>query len=229
MTSQVNHPLVVDGTKVFLLGNGYAPVFTVRDSDGHGSCSPAPVPFLPRDGNVTSIGVRQGHRHARRSSSASTASSCPPRRSTRARPALDLPGARAAARAAQRLHRRPRRRQRDAAVGLPPGHERADPGAAKDGRKLVVGLAPGTSVTLPTGGARSRSTGCAAGRRCRSPTTRAAAPALGVGAARAGRPDAVAVRPAPAGLGAGRRRRRRAYARRGRRAWRGPRRRAARA
>jgi cytochrome c biogenesis protein len=53
---QVNHPLVVDGTKVFLIGNGYAPVFTVRDSTGAEVFS-GPVPFLPRDGNNTSDGV----------------------------------------------------------------------------------------------------------------------------------------------------------------------------
>ena len=53
---QVNHPLVIDGTKVFLIGNGYAPVFTVRDSSGQVVFS-GPVPFLPRDGNITSIGV----------------------------------------------------------------------------------------------------------------------------------------------------------------------------
>src|SRR3712207_7544547 len=29
-----NEPLVVGGTKVFLLGNGYAPRFTVRDGTG---------------------------------------------------------------------------------------------------------------------------------------------------------------------------------------------------
>jgi cytochrome c biogenesis protein len=53
---QVNHPLVIDGTKVFLIGNGYAPVFTVRDSSGDEVFS-GPVPFLPRDGNNTSDGV----------------------------------------------------------------------------------------------------------------------------------------------------------------------------
>ena len=37
---RVNHPLAIDGTKVFLLGNGYAPVFTVRDGTGPW-CSPA--------------------------------------------------------------------------------------------------------------------------------------------------------------------------------------------
>jgi cytochrome c biogenesis protein len=53
---RVNHPLEVDGVKVFLLGNGYAPVFTVRDRDGH-VVQRGPVPFLTRDGNYTSTGV----------------------------------------------------------------------------------------------------------------------------------------------------------------------------
>jgi cytochrome c biogenesis protein len=53
---RVNHPLIVAGTKVFLIGNGYAPVFTVRDSSGEAVFS-GPVPFLPRDPNNTSIGV----------------------------------------------------------------------------------------------------------------------------------------------------------------------------
>ena len=53
---RVNHPLVVDGVKVFLLGNGYAPVFTVRDSAGR-VVQKGPVPFLTRDGNFTSDGV----------------------------------------------------------------------------------------------------------------------------------------------------------------------------
>ena len=53
---RVNHPLRIDGTKVFLLGNGYAPEFTVRDSTGTVVFS-GPVPFLPRDGNMASTGV----------------------------------------------------------------------------------------------------------------------------------------------------------------------------
>jgi cytochrome c biogenesis protein len=53
---RVNHPLVIGGTKVFLLGNGYAPVFTVRDGTGEVVFS-GPVPFLPRDANNTSTGV----------------------------------------------------------------------------------------------------------------------------------------------------------------------------
>ncbi|HEX7188702.1 MAG TPA: cytochrome c biogenesis protein ResB [Actinomycetes bacterium] len=53
---RVNHPLTIDGTKVFLLGNGYSPVFTVRDSTGAVVFS-GPVPFLPQDGNMASRGV----------------------------------------------------------------------------------------------------------------------------------------------------------------------------
>jgi cytochrome c biogenesis protein len=53
---RVNHPLVVDGVKVFLLGNGYAPVITVRDSHGQVVLK-GPVPFLTQDGNFTSNGV----------------------------------------------------------------------------------------------------------------------------------------------------------------------------
>ncbi len=85
---------------------------------------------------------------------------------------------------------------------------------AKDGRKLVVGLAPHTSVTLPSGetitmdGVRRWTSLSIA----RDP---GAGPGAGVRAAGAGRPDDVAVRAAPAGLGPGCGRRRRAYARRG--------------
>ena len=53
---RVNHPLKVDGVKVFLLGHGYAPVFTVRDKDGTVVQRRA-VPFLGRDRNLSSTGV----------------------------------------------------------------------------------------------------------------------------------------------------------------------------
>lgn len=51
-----NHPLDINGTKVFLTGNGYAPVVTVRDGRGRVVFS-GPVLFLPVDGNNTSQGV----------------------------------------------------------------------------------------------------------------------------------------------------------------------------
>jgi cytochrome c biogenesis protein len=43
---QVNHPLVVDGVSVYLIGHGYAPEFTVRDGSGKVVFS-GPVPFIP--------------------------------------------------------------------------------------------------------------------------------------------------------------------------------------
>lgn len=45
---RVNHPLTVDGTKVYLLGHGYAPTFTVKDGKGEVAFEGA-VPFLPAD------------------------------------------------------------------------------------------------------------------------------------------------------------------------------------
>ena len=38
---RVNHPLNVDGTKVYLIGHGYAPVFRVTDGTGDGGLRPA--------------------------------------------------------------------------------------------------------------------------------------------------------------------------------------------
>jgi cytochrome c biogenesis protein len=54
---KINHPLKVGGAKVYLLGHGYAPVFTVRDAKGNVAFQDS-VPFLemePR--NLTSEGV----------------------------------------------------------------------------------------------------------------------------------------------------------------------------
>ena len=53
---RVNHPLETGGGSVFLLGNGYAPVVTVRDGDGTVLYSDA-TPFLPQDDNYTSVGA----------------------------------------------------------------------------------------------------------------------------------------------------------------------------
>ena len=51
-----NHPLTIDGTRVFLAGHGYAPHFVVRDDTGRVVFDGA-VPFLPQDGNFNSTGV----------------------------------------------------------------------------------------------------------------------------------------------------------------------------
>ncbi len=45
---QVNHPLTIGDTEVFLIGHGYAPVITVRDGDGNVATS-GPALFLPMD------------------------------------------------------------------------------------------------------------------------------------------------------------------------------------
>ncbi|MDM4762394.1 cytochrome c biogenesis protein ResB [Galbitalea sp. SE-J8] len=55
-TVKVNEPLDIGGTAVYLLGNGYAPVITVRDPQGQVVYSQA-VPFLPTDTDLTSTGV----------------------------------------------------------------------------------------------------------------------------------------------------------------------------
>ncbi len=51
-----NHPLTIDGTRVFLAGHGYAPHVVVRDDSGHIAYDGS-VPFLPQDGNFDSTGV----------------------------------------------------------------------------------------------------------------------------------------------------------------------------
>jgi cytochrome c biogenesis protein len=55
-TIKVNHPLEMTGAGVFLLGNGYAPVVTVRDAQG-GVVFSGPVPFLAQDNNYKSVGA----------------------------------------------------------------------------------------------------------------------------------------------------------------------------
>ncbi|MEU6092597.1 cytochrome c biogenesis protein ResB [Streptomyces sp. NPDC047085] len=66
-TVQVNQPLKIDDSKVYLVSHGYAPVVTVRDGRGKVVYHDA-VPLLPLDGNVTSNGVikvMDGYRDAR--------------------------------------------------------------------------------------------------------------------------------------------------------------------
>jgi cytochrome c biogenesis protein len=53
---RVNHPLEVGDSKVYLNGNGYAPVVSVKDGKGE-TAYRGPVAFLPQDGNLTSSGV----------------------------------------------------------------------------------------------------------------------------------------------------------------------------
>ncbi|WP_436698983.1 cytochrome c biogenesis protein ResB [Nocardioides sp. BYT-33-1] len=53
---RVNHPLELNGTDVFLIGHGYAPVITVRDGTGQ-VVHTGPTVFLPRDASFLSYGV----------------------------------------------------------------------------------------------------------------------------------------------------------------------------
>jgi len=53
---KVNHPLTFGRASLFLLGNGYAPVITVRDTTGAVLFDDA-VPFLAQDNNYRSVGA----------------------------------------------------------------------------------------------------------------------------------------------------------------------------
>ena len=92
---RVNHPLAVDGVKVFLIGHGYAPVFRVTDGTGR-VVFDGPVPFIAvEQAGLTSEGVVKvpdahpqqlgspGCSCPPRSTSAGSSSPPSPRRSTR--------------------------------------------------------------------------------------------------------------------------------------------------
>lgn len=53
---KVNQPLTFGSSRVYLQANGYSPIVTVRDSRGQVAFQ-GPVPFLPQDGNLRSIGA----------------------------------------------------------------------------------------------------------------------------------------------------------------------------
>ncbi len=53
---KVNEPLVAGNSQMYLLGNGFAPVITVRDPQGT-VVFDQPVVFLSQDSNLTSVGV----------------------------------------------------------------------------------------------------------------------------------------------------------------------------
>lgn len=53
---KVNEPLTFGSTRVYLQANGHSPLVTVRDSAGLVKFE-GPVPFLPQDSNLSSIGA----------------------------------------------------------------------------------------------------------------------------------------------------------------------------
>ncbi|KOX29536.1 MULTISPECIES: cytochrome c biogenesis protein ResB [Streptomyces] len=67
-TVEVNKPLNIDGSKVYLVSHGYAPILTVKDAKGDVVMDKQAVALLPLDGNVTSSGavkVMDGYRNAK--------------------------------------------------------------------------------------------------------------------------------------------------------------------
>ncbi|WP_432081150.1 cytochrome c biogenesis protein ResB [Streptomyces sp. WAC 04229] len=67
-TIKVNKPLEIDGSKVYLVSHGYAPVVTVKDAKGDVVMDKQAVALLPLDSNVTSSGaikVMDGYRNAK--------------------------------------------------------------------------------------------------------------------------------------------------------------------
>ncbi|MGN6162650.1 MAG: cytochrome c biogenesis protein ResB [Marmoricola sp.] len=52
----VNHPLTIDGTQIYLISHGYAPLITVRDGQGNVVYS-GPTVFLPEGQDFRSFGV----------------------------------------------------------------------------------------------------------------------------------------------------------------------------
>ena len=53
---RVNSPLTFGSTRVYLQANGYSPIVTVRNKEG-AVVLRGPIPFLPQDGALTSIGA----------------------------------------------------------------------------------------------------------------------------------------------------------------------------
>ena len=53
---KVNKPLTFGDSRVYLQANGFSPLVTVRDQEGMVKFE-GPVPFLPQDSNLTSIGA----------------------------------------------------------------------------------------------------------------------------------------------------------------------------
>ncbi len=55
-TIQVNHPLRVYNSPIYLIANGYAPLLTIKNTEGEVVYSES-MPFIPQDTNMVSLGV----------------------------------------------------------------------------------------------------------------------------------------------------------------------------
>ena len=140
-----NHPVTLDGADVFLLGNGYAPVVTVRDASGAVLYQQA-TPFLAQDNVYTSVGAIKVR--GRAADGAGVQRLLPPDRRADVceRPHLDLPGRPQPGAGPVGLGGRPVPRQ-PAAVGLHPRHDQPHP--ADQGRRDAVAHPPPARPDVP--------------------------------------------------------------------------------
>ena len=191
-TIHVNDPLHVDGTKVFLIGHGYAPRFTVKDGQGRTVWS-GPIVALPQDpSNLASTGVLKAS-EARPTQLGFVVDLFPTAASLSNGMLVSVvPGGAQPRGEPRRLDRRPRTRR--TAVGLSPRHGEDEAGRACPARRRrhlgaaqqrrLDHLRRGVRVGQPPGEPRPRQ-GHRAGRRHRrdprSAHVAAGAPTTGLG------------------------------------------------
>ena len=190
------------GASVFLLGNGYAPVVTVRDAKGTVALQRA-TPFLPQDNDYTVGGRDQGRRGAARRSSAFSGFFLPTAEPTFANGPRSLfpdeePGAGAVGVGGRPVPRQP------AAVGLHPRHRPPDP--AHQGRREAAADPPRARArpsSCPAAGVDHLRQG-GAGSRALGPVRPGQDLTLVAAIATLARPDGLAAGPAAAHLRSGR-------------------------
>ena len=170
-TIKVNSPLHVGGTEVYLLGNGYAPVITVRDADGRGRHVAArAVPSAGRQ--PVQRRRRQGAGRARRAGRIPRASLPDHRPARQRRARLQPPGPARPHPHVRGLHRRPRPRRRHRGGRLHARHRIAHPDRRRTADEPTIELKPATASTCRTGSAASSSPRSRASSRSTSTTTR---------------------------------------------------------
>ena len=148
-TVKVNHPLEMDGASAFLLGNGYAPVITVRDKDGNIVYRDA-TPFLAQDNNYKSVGAIKVTGATPAAARASSACSCrrrsSPRRAARARSSPTRRSRRSRS-ASTRASSSPRAARSRSTPSTPRSSRRSRTNKGTD--VLRIWLEPGQTFELP--------------------------------------------------------------------------------
>ena len=169
-TLKVNHPLKFGGASVFLLGNGYAPVVTVRDAKGNVTYSGADA--VPAAGQQLPVGRRdQGRCGPAEAARLRRVLPAHRRADVRERSALAVPRPEEPRAGDVGVGGRPLPRG-PALVGLHAGHRPPEPGQHR-GRQAAADppRARARPTSCPAAGAASPSTRSGAGRACRSATT----------------------------------------------------------